>query len=151
MSFPKSHKHSRSHRPAGQALVEFALLLPLLLVLVISAIEFGRLFYTQIVITNAAREGAYYFSTHTDDYTLSDLKDKTALAAEVEAGNSGIPNITVITNDIDCCTLGQFKVEVTVNTVVENLIILGLINNSRGVETRFDQFPLSATVEMVVQ
>jgi len=42
----------------GQSLVEFALLLPILVVIVFSAIEFGRLWMTMNVLTGAAREGA---------------------------------------------------------------------------------------------
>ena len=43
---------------AGQALVEFALILPILLILVIGILEFGRAWNAYQVITDAAREGA---------------------------------------------------------------------------------------------
>ncbi|HAA89854.1 MAG TPA: pilus assembly protein TadE [Peptococcaceae bacterium] len=46
----------RSQR--GQALAEFALILPLLLLLVFGIIEFGRIFYSYLMVTQAAREGA---------------------------------------------------------------------------------------------
>jgi Flp pilus assembly protein TadG len=46
----------RSQR--GAALVEFAIVMPLLLVLVFGIIEFSIMFYDQAVITNASREGA---------------------------------------------------------------------------------------------
>ncbi|MCG0274878.1 MAG: pilus assembly protein [Thermosediminibacteraceae bacterium] len=42
----------------GQAVVEFALVLPLLVLILFGVLEFGRIFHTYIVITNAAREGA---------------------------------------------------------------------------------------------
>src|SRR5215469_15927355 len=42
----------------GAAAVEFALLLPLLLLLVFGIIDFGRAINAQITITQAAREGA---------------------------------------------------------------------------------------------
>jgi Flp pilus assembly protein TadG len=42
----------------GQALVEFALVMPLLLILVISVFEFGRAWNLHQTITDAAREGA---------------------------------------------------------------------------------------------
>ncbi|WP_090445603.1 TadE/TadG family type IV pilus assembly protein [Natronincola peptidivorans] len=42
----------------GQALVELALVLPILLLLVFGMIEFGRVFGTQLVILHGAREGA---------------------------------------------------------------------------------------------
>jgi Flp pilus assembly protein TadG len=47
-------------KTTGQALVEFAVLLPLLLILLLGTIEFGFLLYNQQVITNASREGARY-------------------------------------------------------------------------------------------
>ncbi len=43
---------------AGQALVEFSLILPLMLLLLFALVDFGRGFYTWLVLTNAAREGA---------------------------------------------------------------------------------------------
>jgi Flp pilus assembly protein TadG len=42
----------------GQSVVEFALVLPLLLVLLIGITEFGRAWMTVNVLTSAAREGA---------------------------------------------------------------------------------------------
>src|SRR5215472_18044642 len=42
----------------GAAAVEFALLLPLLLLLVFGIIDFGRAINAQITLTQAAREGA---------------------------------------------------------------------------------------------
>jgi hypothetical protein len=42
----------------GQAVVEFALVLPLVLIMVISVFEFARAWNIQQVLTDAAREGA---------------------------------------------------------------------------------------------
>lgn len=42
----------------GQTLVEFALVLPVLLLLLLGIIQFGIIFSAHIAITNAAREGA---------------------------------------------------------------------------------------------
>lgn len=42
----------------GQTLVEFALILPLLLILVFGIVEFAIIFYDKAVVTNASREGA---------------------------------------------------------------------------------------------
>ena len=41
----------------GAVAVEFAILLPLLLMLVLGTIEFGRAYNVQITLTNAARDG----------------------------------------------------------------------------------------------
>ena len=42
----------------GQALVEFALVLPLLALLIMGILEFGRAWNTKQILTDAAREGA---------------------------------------------------------------------------------------------
>lgn len=47
-----------THLRHGQALVEFALVLPILLLLVLGVFEFGRAWHAYQVITDAAREGA---------------------------------------------------------------------------------------------
>ena len=43
---------------SGQALTEFALVMPIVLLLLIGIIEFGRAWHVQQVMTDAAREGA---------------------------------------------------------------------------------------------
>ena len=48
--------HLRSDR--GSAAVEFALLLPVVVMLVVAVFEVGVLVQTQLMLTNAAREGA---------------------------------------------------------------------------------------------
>jgi Flp pilus assembly protein TadG len=47
-------------REDGAAAVEFAILLPLLMLILFGIIEFGLVLYNQEVITNASREGARY-------------------------------------------------------------------------------------------
>jgi hypothetical protein len=53
--------------PRGQTMVEFALLLPVLLLLTIVIFDFGRAVYYYSTIHNAAREGARYGVIHPDD------------------------------------------------------------------------------------
>jgi Flp pilus assembly protein TadG len=48
----------RAHRQRGAAAVEFALVLPLLLALVLGVVDLGLAVYTQSVLSNASREGA---------------------------------------------------------------------------------------------
>lgn len=137
----------------GQSLLEMSLLLPVLLVLIIGAIEVGRLFFTKIVITNAAREGAYFLITHKTDYDVgTGSAPNTTIVAQAEASNSGISDITVSITPKNCCTLGIYSVEVTVETMVDDLLILGFIGNTLSIgATNYEQFPLSSTVEMMVQ
>jgi len=46
----------------GQSLVEFALVLPVLMMILLGIIEFGWLFNAQITLTSAAREGARVYA-----------------------------------------------------------------------------------------
>lgn len=51
-------RHAARTRTRGQSLVEFALVLPLFLVFVAACLDLGRVFYANISLNNAAREGA---------------------------------------------------------------------------------------------
>jgi len=47
-------------RDRGQSVVEFALILPVLLLILLGTIDFGRLYYSYVTVANAARVGAEY-------------------------------------------------------------------------------------------
>jgi len=51
-------KTNRWRRHAGQSLVEMAMVLPVLAFLTFGLLDFGRAYYFQVSVTNAAREGA---------------------------------------------------------------------------------------------
>lgn len=55
-------------------MVEFALVLPVFLFLVVIAIDFGRLFFTNIQIANAAREGANIAASSPTDTSLIEAR-----------------------------------------------------------------------------
>jgi Flp pilus assembly protein TadG len=55
---PKRHRSC-----SGQALIEFALILPLLFLLIVNVINFGGMLYAWICVSNAARTGAQYYVT----------------------------------------------------------------------------------------
>ena len=50
-------------RSRGQAMVEFALVLPVLLILLMTLIEVARLFSAWLIVENSAREAARYAVT----------------------------------------------------------------------------------------
>lgn len=56
---------------AGQALVEFTLILPIFLLLLFAIVDFGRGFYTWVLVTNAAREGARVGAVQSDSATIN--------------------------------------------------------------------------------
>ena len=52
------HTHKRLRSESGASAVEFALLLPVLMVILFGVIECGMALYRQAILTNASREGA---------------------------------------------------------------------------------------------
>ena len=82
----------RRHDDNGQSLVELGILIPLLLVIVLGAIDFGRAYYAYVTVTNAARAGAQYASV--SNANAADTEGITA-AVDQEAGSlSGSPTVT---------------------------------------------------------
>ncbi len=55
----------KNRREDGQAMVEFALILPIFLLILCGIIDFGWLFYNQLSLNNACREGARYAVVNT--------------------------------------------------------------------------------------
>jgi len=78
----------------GQAMVEFALVLPILLLLLCGIIDFGWLYYNQITLNNAAREGARYAVIHY--YTATDWKDN---ARSIILGTAGVSGAVAAVSD----------------------------------------------------
>jgi len=57
--FDLTRRYRRHHRTRGQSLVEFALILPIMMVFLAAVLDLGRVFYATISLNNAAREGAF--------------------------------------------------------------------------------------------
>lgn len=80
---------SRRNGEAGQGLVEFAMVLPLLLVIVCAIIDFGRVLQAHVSLTNAVREGARLGAVGSSE---ADVEARVAAAAP---GLDPIVNATV--------------------------------------------------------
>lgn len=120
----KQTDHCRS-RPslAGQGLVEFALTLPLLILIMVGVLDLGRLYFASMTVTNAAREGARYGAANPG---ASDI----AAHAQNEAVGSMI-NPSQLIVDLSSkfpqgCALGNpIQVKVTYNFQLITAVILG--------------------------
>jgi hypothetical protein len=53
----------------GQELLEYALIAPIFLLILLVILDLGRITYTYSVVQNAAREGARYGAIHPDNWT----------------------------------------------------------------------------------
>jgi hypothetical protein len=70
----------------GQSLVEFALILPLMVLIVIGIFDLGRAFFAYIAISNAAREGARVYTFSPKTTTRADIY----AAVRLEVGNQSV-------------------------------------------------------------
>jgi Flp pilus assembly protein TadG len=83
-------------RDRGSVAVEFALLLPVLLLIIFGTIDFGRAINAQITLTEAAREGA----------RLASFGDSSSVVtARVDTAASALPSVPVVT--VTTCTAGS--------------------------------------------
>jgi Flp pilus assembly protein TadG len=92
----------------GSAAVEFALVLPLLLLLVFGIVDFGRMLNDKIMLTEAAREGAR--SAALQDETAGRARAK-QLTVEIGA----IPDSDIVVNDCADDDADQADTTITYN------------------------------------
>jgi len=100
---------SRANRRVGVAVVELAVLLPLLILLFVIAVDVGRIFHFSLTIQNCARAGAVYAS---DPHVAHESPFSTV----EEAAQADAPNLSpppTITSQIHLDAAGRSYVEVT--------------------------------------
>lgn len=111
----------------GQALVEFALVLPLLLLIICGMMDFGWLFYNQLNVDNTAREAARAICTEckNDSKTTADiLSDATTIVKSNIYNENTLPQtggVTVVYLDSD-------GVEVSDPNLAQNVRVTVQIN-----------------------
>ena len=86
---PRSSSRWRHDRQRGTALVEFALLLPLVALVCLGTVDLGRAFKTVNEVKNAAREGAAFAQRHPN--RLAGTACTTPDTAQWHARNEGGP------------------------------------------------------------
>ncbi len=76
-------------RQKGAAAVEFALVLPLLLIILVGIIDFGLYFYNDLQLTHVARDAARYLSVGDVDEATAAINNARLVSTTV-----GAPTIT---------------------------------------------------------
>ncbi|MCP8998425.1 pilus assembly protein [Pseudarthrobacter sp. RMG13] len=92
MRFLQRFRDSRSPE-RGAVAVEFALVLPIFVLLVFGIAEYGRAFNIQVSLSEAAREASRYAAIHSSDtgYTPADARS---------AGIAAAPSVPLVPADI---------------------------------------------------
>ncbi|WP_206446194.1 TadE family protein [Agrococcus sp. KRD186] len=103
-------------RDRGATAVEFALVVPMLMVMLVGIVSFGFAFHVQTVLDNSARDAVRVF-------TLTDIDARDA--AILQAQHSALPTITLPTSAIDAPATCAAEAYVTVTTRVSDFELLG--------------------------
>jgi Flp pilus assembly protein TadG len=128
----------------GQGVVEFALVLPLLALLVAGAVDLGNGYQTYIAMTNAAREGAHY-GINSGDSTAICQHVLQAIPAEPSATcNSG--NVYYAVNSDGSCASGGTRAAGSPVCVSINYSLPTFMGAVLG----FNTIPLRAAATMIV-
>jgi Flp pilus assembly protein TadG len=139
-----SYNPAQSARRGG-VLIEFALVLPVMVTLVLAALDFGRFAYFHMAVTNSARVGAGYGSMH--PYTSTTQATWQAnIRDAVKKEMQGIPNyndnlLTMSSPQVTTDSDGQKRVRIQVqypfNTLISWPFIPSNFTLRRAVEMRF--------------
>jgi hypothetical protein len=89
-TFMTSMVETRRRRGRGQALVEFALVIPLFLLLLVGLFDLGRAVFTYNTLTNAAREGARMAIVNQFEPTIVQRAKDASAMIELD-----VPNVSV--------------------------------------------------------
>jgi hypothetical protein len=105
----RMRRHLRQ-RTRGQSFVEFALVLPIFLVFLAATLDLGRVFYANITLHNAAREGAFQASktpqSYDDDQPCDQAANRVVCRIQNESKGSMVAiqpdDIDMVCNPVGC-------------------------------------------------
>jgi len=129
LSTTSRKSHSRASSENGQAMVEFAMVLPILLLIMFAVVEFGMAFWTYQQVSAAASEGARR-AIVSRSYSDCNARVQTAVQNASPKLNAGSMNVSTVST----WTPGD-PVTVTV-TYPENITILGITMYSANLTGR---------------
>lgn len=115
MNIARLHRIKKNlHNSTGQSLVEFAIILPILLLLLLAAFDVGRMYFAFVAIQNAAGEGALYAAINPKCITAADGPECAnpnnafyRAQKESPAGNVDWNRVTVEVSPSDTSTLHE--------------------------------------------
>ena len=104
-------------REDGQAMLEFALVLPIFLLILCGIIDFGWLFYNQLALNNICREGARYAVVNTAaDYStesimrhVDDYIEATYVIGEVDVTVTYSKPLDPLSGDVTVAAVKEFR------------------------------------------
>lgn len=159
----RGHRRPRE-KSRGQTLVEFALILPVFLMLTLGVVDGARVFSAYIAITNGAREGALFAAQGTNymkwcsststvacpsSYTPSNQSaDPDNIAYRIQQETSGLTqaDITLSAPTCDTTPCGSSSTKVTVTVQYQMSLLVPLVSALMGSPVR-----MTAATTAVIQ
>jgi Flp pilus assembly protein TadG len=112
-----NHERRRSRR-AGVAVLELAILLPLIVFLFVVAVDYSRIFYFSLTLTNCARNGAIYGS---DPTAAAILSPYTSIEQAALADATNLTPQPAMSSKTDTDDNGNTYIEVTATYQFQSL------------------------------
>lgn len=141
---------ARVRSQAGAELVEFAMVLPIMLLVFGGIVDFGLLLQRQQVVTNAAREGARLAVL--PGYTAADVQARVTQFVREGINNSTAAPVAALTTVTLTPGSGPaFQAARVQVTLADRFLILGPIVSLAGGSGSFGTIALTATTTMRVE
>lgn len=126
----------------GQELIEYAITLPLLLIMVLGIVDLGRVVYYYSAMQNVVREGARYGSIHLEDdgveSTICNLVLSRAIGVELSCDDI----TTTFDFDQEIVTVNVVYTFVPVSKIITGFFGLNQIDISTGSIMQLEYVPL---------
>lgn len=101
---------SSTRQEQGQSILEFALTFPVLIMMILAIVDFGRAIDALIIVTNAAREGARHASVD-DSLTVSDIQN--LVRDQIQGSGTNVTTMSDFGDDLQ----NQVQVNITADSV----------------------------------
>lgn len=140
----------RKNRTRGQALVEFALVIPVFLLVLCGILDFGFMLYSRMTVINASREGARISVTAANKTTIPSLASG-AVLNNVPGLNTG--QLSTSTSCIAIKTAGSCTFSTTTGSQAGDAVSVRVTYTYQTFFPLFfgSTFPMSSTVQMVLE
>jgi Flp pilus assembly protein TadG len=129
-------KASRWKSTEGNAAVEFGLVLPLLLAILLGIVDWGHVHFSRMTMTNAAREGARVGVTQSSAQLALDRAEE---AARLYLENSGVQNAD-ITVELEDSRILEVRIDLNFDPLVGFVPTPGQLNATAAM--RWELAPL---------
>lgn len=134
-------------RQQGSALVEFALVLPLLLILCFVITELGRAYYQYNTLAKSVREAARFLSVRTPGVDVDLAKNIILYGNPGGSGNYQLAALSAAKIDPTWKSLGSYPAITTVTIVVSNFSFTPIVSSVFGIALPTVVFsPIKATM-----